>query len=169
MRARQFAALMDSREVKRGKLWKAKCPAHNGKKRSLQISDGKTGVLLTCWTHHCTVKEICGALGVKVSDLFESRPPRTKAEKAAFRKAQAERERERVEEERSRYRHQFFTMRRDGYTVEDMAKDWEVCIAMAQQMAIKGEQPHLERMLEWHGHRVLIGSTVFGLNPWKEK
>ena len=74
MTARQIAGLMDSREVKRGRLWKAKCPAHNGKGRSLDISDGKQGVLLTCWSHHCTVKEICGALGIKIADLFEGNP-----------------------------------------------------------------------------------------------
>lgn len=73
MTARQFAALVDAREIKRGKLWKARCPAHNGKGRSLDISDGKRGVLLTCWSYHCTVKEICGALGIKVSDLFDER------------------------------------------------------------------------------------------------
>lgn len=65
---------MDSREVKRGKLWKARCPAHNGKNRTLDISDGKKGVLLTCWSHRCTVREICAALSIKVADLFDGAP-----------------------------------------------------------------------------------------------
>lgn len=74
MNARAFAVLVNAKEVKRGKLWRAVCPGHRGKKRSLEISDGKKGVLLTCWTHHCTAKEICTSLGIKVSDLFDGKP-----------------------------------------------------------------------------------------------
>ena len=73
MTAREFAVLVNAKEIKRGKLWKAHCPAHQGKNRSLDISDGKRGVLLTCWSQHCTVKEICTALGIRVSDLFEGK------------------------------------------------------------------------------------------------
>lgn len=85
MTARQVAALMDSREVKRGKLWKARCPAHNGKNRTLDISDGKRGVLLTCWSHRCTVKEICAGLGIKVSDLFDGKPTKEIRQRVSLR------------------------------------------------------------------------------------
>lgn len=51
----------------------AACPAHDDRSPSLSIREAEDGkVLLQCFAG-CTVEEICGALGIEVSELF----PRT--------------------------------------------------------------------------------------------
>ena len=60
-----------------GKQYSAKCPAHDDRKASLSVSEGEDGrILLNCHAG-CSAEEICGALGIKVSDLFSKRsePP----------------------------------------------------------------------------------------------
>lgn len=54
-----------------GGQWSARCPAHDDKRQSLSISQGKDGqVLLKCHTG-CTVESITSALGIEVKDLFQ--------------------------------------------------------------------------------------------------
>ena len=56
-----------------GKQYSAKCPAHDDRKASLSVSEGEDGrILLNCHAG-CSAEEICGALGIKVSDLFSKR------------------------------------------------------------------------------------------------
>lgn len=51
----------------------APCPAHDDRSPSLSIREAEDGkVLLQCFAG-CALEEICGALGLEVSDLF----PRT--------------------------------------------------------------------------------------------
>ena len=75
MTALEVARLLHARKTSKGK-WQASCPAHGRDKHpSLSITEGKSAVLLKCWSHDCTPKSICEALGLTVSDLFyESRP-----------------------------------------------------------------------------------------------
>lgn len=55
--------------------WKAACPAHGGKDRNLQVTECSDGtILLKCWSHGCTADEICGALCLKLRDLFPRDP-----------------------------------------------------------------------------------------------
>src|SRR5262249_25779904 len=50
--------------------WVARCPAHDDKFPSLSIREGDDGrVLVHCFAG-CTVDEITGALGLRISDLF---------------------------------------------------------------------------------------------------
>ena len=52
--------------------WRAKCPVHSGKSgTSLSVTRGEGGrSLLRCWGG-CTVSDICHAVGLSISDLFE--------------------------------------------------------------------------------------------------
>jgi hypothetical protein len=54
--------------------WRGKCPVHNGKTlTSLSVSRGEDGrTLLKCWSG-CTVKDICGSIGLQMGDLFADR------------------------------------------------------------------------------------------------
>ena len=59
-----------------GGQWSARCPAHDDKRQSLSISQGKDGqVLLKCHTG-CTVESITSALGIEVKDLFQHQEQR---------------------------------------------------------------------------------------------
>ena len=57
-------------EKERAGYWTARCPAHDDAKASLSLKDGRDGVLWKCHAG-CTVDAVCGALGLKQSDLFE--------------------------------------------------------------------------------------------------
>ena len=58
-----------------GGQWSARCPAHDDKRQSLSISQGKDGqVLLKCHAG-CTVESITAALGIQVKDLFQHQEP----------------------------------------------------------------------------------------------
>jgi hypothetical protein len=39
-----------------------------------------------------------------------------------------------------------------GYDTYD--RDVDVCVAVAQLMAVRGEQPHLVQLLSWHAERI---------------
>ncbi|MHB8201947.1 MAG: hypothetical protein ACYDD9_14185 [Acidithiobacillus sp.] len=52
--------------------WIARCPAHDDRRPSLAISEGRDGrVLLRCWAG-CELPAICNALGLRIADLFAS-------------------------------------------------------------------------------------------------
>lgn len=57
--------------------WRGKCPVHGGKSlTSLSVSRGEGGrTLVKCWGG-CAVKDICAAVGLRVTDLFEHQTPR---------------------------------------------------------------------------------------------
>lgn len=73
MTASELARLLHARRTGRGK-WLARCPSHGRDRHpSLSITEGKSAVLLKCWSHDCTPKSICDALGIRVGDLFYER------------------------------------------------------------------------------------------------
>jgi len=81
----------------RGKRWAAKCPAHDDKSPSLQITEGHSGLLLKCWAG-CWLEDICAGLGIHQKDLFydsADTDPRQRRE-AAQRHAKEKAARERV-------------------------------------------------------------------------
>src|SRR5260370_6425037 len=49
--------------------WKARCPVHNDKRPSLDLSLGEKGLLLNCKAG-CSTKAIVATLGLKMADLF---------------------------------------------------------------------------------------------------
>lgn len=69
---RVLAELRDRGDVKRrGKGWRACCPAHDDNTPSLDIDEGQDGrALLICRSSGCSVVNITHALGLEVSDLF---------------------------------------------------------------------------------------------------
>jgi hypothetical protein len=51
------------------------CPNHDDHRRSLCVADGDKGVLLDCKAG-CKTEAVCAARGVKIADLFYSKPQR---------------------------------------------------------------------------------------------
>jgi DNA primase len=83
MKAEDFAFRLNAKKV-RG-YWIARCPAHNDHSPSLKISVGRDGrILLHCWAG-CENRDIVGALGLRMRDLFASNPP-SRADRAAMRR-----------------------------------------------------------------------------------
>lgn len=49
----------------------ANCPAHGGDSHKLHICEGGDGrVLLKCFSHECSAKDICESIGLGLRDLF---------------------------------------------------------------------------------------------------
>ena len=69
----RFIAALREREHdprRNGEGWQAKCPAHNDRSPSLQVSEGDNGgVLVHCFAG-CTADAICGAIGLTLRDLM---------------------------------------------------------------------------------------------------
>jgi hypothetical protein len=53
--------------------WRARCPSHGSKGRTLAVKDDNGKVLVRCFAE-CSVDEIVGAVGLKLEDLFPPRP-----------------------------------------------------------------------------------------------
>jgi len=71
---------------RKGEQWMARCPAHEDKGPSLSMRDENGKVLLHCFAG-CTIESICGALEIKVNDLFAEGTAR-KSESGIVREAQ---------------------------------------------------------------------------------
>ncbi len=67
--ARILQRIPSARRV--GVRWETPCPAHQGTGRNLRITQGQEAVLLKCWSHNCTPKEIANAIGLEEKDLFD--------------------------------------------------------------------------------------------------
>ena len=53
-----------------GKLWKAKCPAHDDQTPSLSISEGNDGRALVKCHAGCATDDVLAAIGLTAADLF---------------------------------------------------------------------------------------------------
>lgn len=61
------------RVTRAGDGFTAHCPAHDDRRPSLSLAEGRNGrVLVHCFAG-CTVEEICRALHLRVADLFPRR------------------------------------------------------------------------------------------------
>jgi hypothetical protein len=69
MTARQLSTLLQGRRIGKDK-YQALCPAHPDRHPSLQIAEGKKGVLLRCMSAGCDTRAILDALGMTWKDLF---------------------------------------------------------------------------------------------------
>lgn len=70
----EFLSALDDAgcEPKRsGAEWRALCPAHDDRNPSLSVRAGDDGRALVCCHAGCTVDAVCGAIGLRASDLFE--------------------------------------------------------------------------------------------------
>lgn len=113
MTTRQIVALFKGKRVAPGK-WQAKCSAHRDRLPSLIISErpnGSTGV--HCFAG-CDLRDVLGAVGLRVSDLF----PDTKPDREALKLA--EKLRAKAEAERQELR------RIERWKI-DHARKWEAC------------------------------------------
>ncbi|MHB1938912.1 MAG: hypothetical protein ACYCOR_20385 [Acidobacteriaceae bacterium] len=86
MNAEAIANLLDAKRVGRDR-WIAKCPSHSDRRPSLQISQGRSGVLLKCWSHGCTPSQILAAVGLSMRDLFDAPLTPEQRKQAAHAKA----------------------------------------------------------------------------------
>jgi hypothetical protein len=57
-----------------GKEWRVLCPAHSDSTPSLDISEGHSGPVFQCRSHHCSADDILAAMELTWSDVL---PPRT--------------------------------------------------------------------------------------------
>ena len=57
-----------------GKTWIARCPAHDDRTPSLSINEGRDGCILLNCHAGCETEKIVAALGLKLSDLFPTKP-----------------------------------------------------------------------------------------------
>jgi len=59
--------------ARNGQYWKAWCPAHNDRDSdnpSLEVAEGREGIVLTCRSHGCNYADICRAVGWEPRQLF---------------------------------------------------------------------------------------------------
>lgn len=59
--------------------WQAYCPAHDDKKQSLHVSQGKDGRVLIHCHAGCSVDDVCASIGLTLKDLFPEHKPRTRS------------------------------------------------------------------------------------------
>jgi hypothetical protein len=59
-----------------GKQWTALCPAHDDKRQSLSVAEGRDGRVLLHCHRGCPPERIVQMLGLKLSDLFPPKPER---------------------------------------------------------------------------------------------
>lgn len=59
-----------------GAGWECRCPAHDDRTPSLSINAGDDGRALVHCHAGCSAEAVCGAIGLRVSDLFEPDPGR---------------------------------------------------------------------------------------------
>jgi hypothetical protein len=91
MTALQVAQHLNAKKIGRNK-WTALCPAHEDRKPSLTISEGKTGVLLSCMSHHCDFLDIVRNAGLKPLMLRYDYNPNGEFDKKAYAALQAKQE-----------------------------------------------------------------------------
>lgn len=66
-----LSRLTKVRKKPKGGYW-ACCPVHDEKTPSLSIDERDGKILLTCWGCHAGGAEICEALGLDISELFDT-------------------------------------------------------------------------------------------------
>jgi len=91
MTAAAIAQLLDARPSGRGS-WKARCPAHPSRSRSLSIREGNRGKTLILCRAGCNTRDVLAAAGLRMSDLFPGPPPSpVEAREAAEERERSER------------------------------------------------------------------------------
>ena len=61
--------MLDAVQQRSNGRWSARCPAHDDRTPSLQVTSGDKAILLKCWSG-CRLEDICLALGIEQRDLF---------------------------------------------------------------------------------------------------
>lgn len=55
-----------------GRKYRALCPVHGDKTPSLEISQGKKGILFKCWSRGCPFEQIIAAVGLAMDDVMSN-------------------------------------------------------------------------------------------------
>jgi hypothetical protein len=64
-----FLPLLDGVRPRGSGRWSARCPAHDDRTPSLQVTPGDKAILVKCWSG-CSLEEICASLSIRPADLF---------------------------------------------------------------------------------------------------
>lgn len=59
-----------------GNTWRARCPAHGSKGRTLAVKEAEDGTVLVKCFAECDVLEVLGAVGLEMGDLFPEPLPK---------------------------------------------------------------------------------------------
>ena len=81
MTIQDFLARLPHEPTKPNGETMCRCPAHADKRHSLSVREGNKGIILKCFAG-CEARDIVGAMGLKMADLFaapEGARPRAKA------------------------------------------------------------------------------------------
>jgi hypothetical protein len=99
MTTREVATLFDARPVGKNR-YRARCPFHKGRSRSLSIREGADRCVLVHCFAGCTVAAVLEVAGLRMADLFTGQPPSPEQR----RKAQLRRAEKDAQESRQRRR-----------------------------------------------------------------
>lgn len=87
MNARDFSYILQANGY-RVQGYRSQCPGHQGKDLNLSFrDDGNDMLLMTCFSHNCTLSEIMQALGLSIKDAF---PANDSFNKTEYRKHKAQ-------------------------------------------------------------------------------
>ena len=128
--ALQIAQHLNGRKTGRAR-WMARCPAHDDRKPSLAISEGRTGVLLACMSHHCDFLDIVRSAGLKPLMLRYDYNPNGDFDRKAYVEAHRKALAEEIRSRTLRVVDWIKLFCEVGYTEEDMHDDSEVVYACA--------------------------------------
>ena len=70
-----LAAALAARGLGPNREGRFKCPAHGGADFNLSVRQGRSAVVVRCWSHGCTAADIAASLGLRVADLFDDARP----------------------------------------------------------------------------------------------
>jgi len=73
MTTQTLLAQLDNVRPRGAGKWSARCPAHPDNSPSLSVRECDRRVLMHCFSG-CTIEEICAALDLTLSDLFQDAP-----------------------------------------------------------------------------------------------
>jgi len=135
MTALQAAQHFNAKKTGRGK-WIARCPAHPDRHASMTIQEGKTGVLLRCWSNGCNIRDIVESAGLTMANLFYAETRKLDP------KALAEMERKRRKEEQAAREE----ARRVRYWLDETRR-WEAVAGLLFSHMIRGHDDAAE---QWH-------------------
>lgn len=103
MNVTEVAKALGAKRIGKGK-YRGCCPAHAGSNRSaLAIWEGKTAVLLKCFTMDCAPSDILKTVGLKRKDLFYAQTTDPKVIRDAMRMREAAEKKERAHHKRCIY------------------------------------------------------------------
>jgi hypothetical protein len=75
MRVENFIGLLSKAKQTGRNRWLACCPAHDDRSPSMTVSESDDGKILCHCFAGCSIEEICGSVGINLSDIMPERAP----------------------------------------------------------------------------------------------